>query len=220
MLTEWFIVQCSCSMHVKYKTSCTHVRSSFNTQRFHQLDTIRQFSPDWHNTHTNWFNLESIRHWSFGKAWMNWLELHRQIGIIWQYYCSQSHFLCSLLFIHVPILIHLWQLTVNCATHTHTHLPRFKRGANIFDPSNQRDNLRAGFCASCSCLDLGIILSTHVDTITSTEDIIKVIAYSQKWRDIAHDNSMHLEEETADHEGKFGLTDDERITLDHTVGVN
>ena len=49
----------------------------------------------------------------------------------------------------------------------------------------------------------------------STEDIRKVIAYYKMWRDVAHDNALHLEEETADLEGKLGLTDGERVILDH-----
>ena len=41
-----------------------------------------------------------------------------------------QHFLCSLFFApYSNSLIHCWQLIVNCAT-THTHLPKFKRGAN------------------------------------------------------------------------------------------
>ena len=49
----------------------------------------------------------------------------------------------------------------------------------------------------------------------STEDIIKVIAYSQKRRDVAHDNAMRFEEDIADFEGKLGLTNGERVILDH-----
>ena len=48
-----------------------------------------------------------------------------------------------------------------------------------------------------------------------TEDTIKVIAYSKKRKDVAHDNAIHLEEEIADLEGKLGLTDGECIILDH-----
>ena len=57
--------------------------------------------------------------------------------------------------------------------------------------------------------------SYQLDTGMSTEDIIKVIAYSRRWRNIAHDNAIHLEEEIADLEGKPAMTDDERIIFDH-----
>ena len=42
----------------------------------------------------------------------------------------------------------------------------------------------------------------------STEYIIKVITFSKKQRDVAHDNAMQFEEEIADLEGKPALTDD------------
>ena len=48
----------------------------------------------------------------------------------------------------------------------------------------------------------------------STEDIVKVIAYSKRRRDVAHDNAMHLKEEIADLKCKPALTDDDRILLD------
>ena len=43
----------------------------------------------------------------------------------------------------------------------------------------------------------------------STEDIVKVIAYSKRRADVVH--AMHLEEEIADLEGKPSLTDDDCI---------
>ena len=54
----------------------------------------------------------------------------------------------------------------------------------------------------------------------STEDIIKLIAFSKKRRNVAHVNAMQFEEEIADLEGKPALTDDERtcIILDHITG--
>ena len=42
----------------------------------------------------------------------------------------------------------------------------------------------------------------------STEDIIKVITYSKRQRDVTHDNAIHLEEEISDLEGKPAFTDD------------
>ena len=48
----------------------------------------------------------------------------------------------------------------------------------------------------------------------STEDIIKLIAYSKRRRDVAHDNAIHLEEEIGDLEGKPAVTDEDRIILD------
>ena len=52
----------------------------------------------------------------------------------------------------------------------------------------------------------------------SAEDIARVIAYSKRQRDIAHDNAIHLEEEIADLEAKPALTDDDCTLLDHTAG--
>ena len=49
----------------------------------------------------------------------------------------------------------------------------------------------------------------------SAEDIIKVITFSKKRRDITHDNTMQFEQEIADLEGKPALTDDEHVILDH-----
>ena len=52
----------------------------------------------------------------------------------------------------------------------------------------------------------------------SGEDITRVIAYSKRRRDIAHDNVMHLEEVIADLEAKPALTDDDCILLNHIAG--
>ena len=49
----------------------------------------------------------------------------------------------------------------------------------------------------------------------STENIIKVVAYSKNWRDVAHDNAMQFEEELADLEGKRCSTDGECVILNH-----
>ena len=79
-------------------------------------------------------------------AWSDWnnsaVLLFTLALIVYIVSTSCTH--CSLF--HILILIHPWQLIVNCAT-THIHLPRFKRGANIFGPSNWIDNPQAGFCA-------------------------------------------------------------------------
>ena len=58
----------------------------------------------------------------------------------------------------------------------------------------------------------------QLDTTVSTEDIVKVITYSKRQRDIAHDNAIHLKEEIADLEGMSALTDNEGIILDHIAG--
>ena len=48
-----------------------------------------------------------------------------------------------------------------------------------------------------------------------SENIIKVIAHSNKRRDIIHANAIHLEQNIADFEGKLGLTEGELVILDH-----
>ena len=100
--------------------------------------SIRHYSADvfWLsiNPLTNWSNLdhsrqwvESIRHWSLGKAWI-WID---QTCISdWNHPTVIVHCLALLVYIvstscahcclfHIPILIHRWQLTVNCATTHH-----------------------------------------------------------------------------------------------------
>ena len=52
----------------------------------------------------------------------------------------------------------------------------------------------------------------------STEDIVKVIAHSKRQRNITQDNTIYLEEEIADLDGKPALSDDERIILDRIAG--
>ena len=52
----------------------------------------------------------------------------------------------------------------------------------------------------------------------STEEIVKVIAYSERQRNVVHDNAIHLEEEIADLEGKPAFRDDKRIILDQIAG--
>ena len=87
-----------------------------------------------------------------------------------------------------------YSLTVHPTTHI------FPLTRCIFGFSNRINNTHlALFCASCFCLDLH-----QLDTIMSTEDIIKVIAYSI----LTHDNAIHLEEEISDLEGKPAFTDD------------
>ena len=107
---------------------------------------------------------------------LNWSDLHLRLdssdsccGLshISCVYCQ--HFLCSLLFVHIPILINCRQLhVIGVTVRPYTHLPKFERGANIFGPSNQImfeperiDSPWAGFYASCSCLNFGIVSARY-----------------------------------------------------------
>ena len=79
----------------------------------------------------------------------------------------------------------------------HAKLLRFKRGANIFDPSNRIHNSRAG------------ILCIGNRTVISTEDLLP------EKKDAVHDNALRFKEEIATFEGKLGLTDGERVMFNH-----
>ena len=59
-----------------------------------------------------------------------------------------------------------------------------------------------------------ILESYQLDTIKS-EDITRVIVRSQKCKDVALNGVIHLEENIADLERKFVLTDGERVTHDY-----
>ena len=101
---------------------------------------------------------------------------------------------------HIPILIQ--------------QIPKFKQGANIFGPLNQRVliTLEPGFV---HCVLVWTWESYQLDTVMSTEGILKVIAYSKKRRDVTHDNAMHFKREITDFEGKLDLTNGERVIRDH-----
>ena len=68
--------------------------------------------------------VESIRCWLLGKAWiLNWTDIYH-IGIVRQYCLPLSYTSCVFVgtscahccIVLIPILIHRWQLPANCTT--------------------------------------------------------------------------------------------------------